>query len=58
MFVCVEFTTFSHVGTFYSTEPVPSNEDEVSCQITQPHAPGKIRKRDLAVKNPALYQLS
>ena len=49
---------FSHVGTFSWVEPVLSNEDEVSCSMTQHRAPGEIRTRDLAIKSPALYQLS
>ena len=45
-------------GCFPQVEPVLSNEDEVSCSRTQNHAPGGIRTHDLAIKSPALYQLS
>ena len=53
---CQQF--FSLVGTFSWFETVLSNEDEVSCSRTQHRIPGEIRTRDLAIKSPALYQLS
>ena len=39
-------------------EPVLSNEDVVSCSRTQHRAAGEIRTHYLAIKSPALYQLS
>ena len=39
-------------------EPVLSNEDKVSCSRTQHNATGEILTLDLAIKSPALYQLS
>ena len=49
---------FSNVGTFSWVEPVLSNEDEVSCSRTHHRTTGGIRTFDLAIKGPALYQLS
>ena len=47
---------FGDVLTFSWIQSVLSNE--VSCSMTKHHAPGEIRTRDLAIKSPALYQLS
>ena len=44
---------FSHLGTFSW-----SKEDEESCSRTQHRTPGEIQTRNLAIKSPALYQLS
>ena len=45
-------------GAFPGLGPALSNEDEVSCSMTQQHTPGEIRIRDHAVKSMALYKLS
>ena len=49
---------FSHVETFSWVEPVLRNEDEVSCSWTPHRAPNEIQTSDLAIKCPALYQMS
>ena len=63
MFIWVEalrpsHNFFNHIRTSSWVEPVLSNEDEVSCSRTQHHAPGEIPTCDLAIKSPALYQLT
>ena len=51
-------TMFLSCRDVYLVDKELSNEDEVSCSRKKQRTPGEIRTCDLAIKSPALYQLS